>query len=66
VIGGGFGVTSLPNIAVCRRMGVSLEALLWAFAGGSVACYFASRRDRGGDSGTAQPPAALQSGLQGD
>jgi hypothetical protein len=66
VTGGGFGVTPPPNIAVCRRIGVSLEALLWAFAGGSVACYFASRRDRGGDSGAAQPPAAPQSGLQGE
>jgi hypothetical protein len=43
---GGFGVA--PNWAIvqhCKRIGVALEALVWAFAGGWVACYFASRRE---------------------
>jgi hypothetical protein len=44
LIGGGFGGAPVLNIAEYRRIGTSLEALLWAFAGGWVACYFASGR----------------------
>jgi hypothetical protein len=35
-----------PNLAEYKRIGIALEALLWAFAGGWVACFFASRTAR--------------------
>ena len=43
--GGGTGVEDLSDFV---RIGLSMEALLWAFLGGRVACYFASGRDREG------------------
>ena len=54
---GGTGVVGPQNIFEMRRIGVSLEALLWAFLGGWVACYFASRRERGSTSTVAAPEA---------
>jgi hypothetical protein len=47
--GGRFGafVGSPPNLAEYKRIGVSLEALLWAFTGGWVACYFRRAARRG-------------------
>src|SRR5262245_3695592 len=53
-VGGGFGAMPPAHIAEYRRIGSSLEALLWAFAGGWVACYFASRRERNDDPHAAQ------------
>jgi hypothetical protein len=40
-IGGGWPFDDMHAM----RIGISLEALFWAFAGGWVACYFAARRD---------------------
>jgi hypothetical protein len=55
-MGGGFGgVPWTPNVPEYQRIGTSLEALLWAFAGGWVACYFATRRERDNDPQAAQP-----------
>lgn len=46
--GGGFGgsatITNL-NTFDLQRVGIALEALLWAFLGGWIARYFASGRD---------------------
>ena len=45
--GGGFGGrpgAGLPNLPAFVRIGVAIEALLWAFLGGWVACYFAAHR----------------------
>ncbi len=48
--GGAFGGTAAGgitiNIQAYVQMGSSIEALLWAFLGGWVACYFASGRER--------------------
>ncbi|SIO56785.1 hypothetical protein SAMN05444166_5294 [Singulisphaera sp. GP187] len=52
---GGFGGAMTPNVPEYQRIGEALEALLWAFAGGWVACYFASRRERDNDPQAAQP-----------
>lgn len=43
--GGGFGGPvgrNLQSLQAFIRIGVAIEALLWAFLGGWVACYFAS------------------------
>ncbi len=59
--GGGFGggaPTVVRHIEEFIRIGVSLEALLWAFAGGWVACYFAVRRERGREAQHAAPADA--------
>jgi hypothetical protein len=40
--GGGFGGAGGRNLPDFIRIGVAIEALLWAFLGGWVACYFAS------------------------
>jgi len=41
--GGGFsGPTGIDAISDCVRIGIAMEALLWAALGGYVACYFAS------------------------
>jgi hypothetical protein len=61
--GGGFGGAMTPNVPEYKRIGESLEALLWAFAGGWVACYFASRRER--DLQAAQSDTATQAEGQG-
>jgi hypothetical protein len=42
-VGGGASVEDLSDFV---RIGLAMEALLWAFLGGWVACYFASGRDR--------------------
>jgi hypothetical protein len=55
-MGGGFGGGPwVPNVPEYQRIGTSLEALLWAFAGGWVACYFASRREQDNGPQAAQP-----------
>jgi hypothetical protein len=41
--GGGFGGAGGRNLLDFIRIGVAIEALLWAFLGGWVARYFASR-----------------------
>jgi hypothetical protein len=43
--GGGFGGAPPWNVLQYKQIGMSREALLWAFAGGWGACYFASRRE---------------------
>jgi hypothetical protein len=64
--GGGFGMAPPTHLAEYRRIGVSLEALLWAFTGGWVACYFASRRERDNEPQAAEPPATtLRAGEPG-
>jgi hypothetical protein len=50
--GGGFGGgpaagASVEEMSDFVRIGLMMEALLWAFLGGWVACYFASGRDEG-------------------
>ena len=66
VTGGGFGggpgpfVPWSPYLAEYQQIGTSLEALLWAFAGGWVACFFASRRGRDDDSDPARPATTPQ------
>jgi hypothetical protein len=41
--GGGFsGPTGIDAMSDCVRIGVAMEALLWAALGGYAACYFAS------------------------
>lgn len=61
--GGGFGGGMMPRpwfqyLPAYRCIGSSLEALVWAFAGGWVACFFAWRRQRetaNGDQGRTAP-----------
>jgi hypothetical protein len=48
--GGGFGggpsaASAVEDLSDFVRIGVTIEALLWAFLGGWVACYFASGRE---------------------
>jgi hypothetical protein len=45
--GAGAGGAGVPfwDVVQYKQIGMSLETLLWAFAGGWVACYFASRRE---------------------
>ncbi len=48
--GGGFGGNAGPggvqDFSDFVRIGMAMEALLWAFLGGWAACYFASGRDQ--------------------
>lgn len=60
--GGGFGGVQPPNIPEYMRIGEALEALLWAFVGGWVACYFASRREPANDAQVTPPATATQTG----
>jgi hypothetical protein len=47
VTAGGFdGPTGAAALSNFVRIGMAMEALLWAFLGGRVASYFASERDR--------------------
>jgi hypothetical protein len=52
---GGFGglppAESVEELSDFQRIGLAMEALLWAFLGGWVACYFASGRNGGGHEG---------------
>jgi hypothetical protein len=45
---GGFdpGQSGVEDLSDFQRIGLAMEALLWAFLGGWAACYFASGRDR--------------------
>jgi hypothetical protein len=45
--GGGFGGNAYNAVDASdlQRIGMAMEALLWAFLGGWVACYFASGRE---------------------
>jgi hypothetical protein len=64
--GGGFGGGSgagsgVDDLSDFVRIGLMMEALLWAFLGGWVACYFASGRDRESPTrvaGSAEAPEA--------
>ncbi|MGO9471476.1 MAG: hypothetical protein ACLQIB_58570 [Isosphaeraceae bacterium] len=66
VTGGGFGGgpsgwAGVENLSDFVRIGLAMEALLWAFLGGWAACYFASGRDEGSNhhaAGTAGAPEA--------
>jgi hypothetical protein len=66
--GGGFGggpparVTDLSDFV---RIGLSMEALLWAVLGGRVACYFASGRDRENTSQISASSGRPDAGEQG-
>jgi hypothetical protein len=52
--GGGFGgPTNVGAASDFRRIGMAMEALLWAFLGGWAACYFASGRE---NATVSQPP----------
>jgi hypothetical protein len=44
--GGGTAGAQGVALAEFQRIGLAIEALLWAFLGGWVACYFASGGDR--------------------
>lgn len=64
--GGGFGGGAWsPRVREFKRIGVSLEALLWAFAGGWVACYFATRRGRDDEAQAGRSAEGPQAGGQG-
>jgi hypothetical protein len=63
--GGGMAGPLVVSVLEFQRIGVALEALLWAFLGGWVACYFASGRDRATHSdvaGRQGPPEAQRQG----
>jgi hypothetical protein len=47
-LAGGFGggTVSYEHLTNSVQIGIAMEALLWAFLGGRVACYFASRREQ--------------------
>jgi hypothetical protein len=56
--GGGFGGAGGRNLSSFIRIGVAIEALLWAFLGGWVACYFASgNREESRPQATGASPA---------
>jgi hypothetical protein len=56
--GGMFGGVGSRNLQAFIRIGVAIEALLWAFLGGWVACYFASgNREESRPQATGAPPA---------
>ncbi len=57
--GGGFsGPTGIDAISECVRIGVAMEALLWAALGGYAACYFSSGRGGGSNHDVAGTPVA--------
>jgi len=65
--GGGFdggigGWSGVQNLSDFGRIGLAMEALLWAFLGGWVACYFASGRDEGSNPHGAGPAGPPESG----
>jgi hypothetical protein len=65
-LGGGFGGGSgVGDLSDFVRIGLAMEALLWAFLGGWVACYFASGRDRGSHPHGAGSAGAPEAGGQG-
>jgi hypothetical protein len=69
--GGGFGPGTGPlawwqYLPAYQQIGTSLEALLWAFAGGWVACYFAPRRGGSDDLTPARPATMPQPGVAED
>ena len=47
------------------RIGLAMEALLWAFLGGWAACYFASGRDEASNSHAAGPAGPPETGPEG-
>ncbi len=57
-VGGGAGGMASVDLPAFIRIGVAMEALLWAYLGGWVACYFAASRGREADRVVAPPPAA--------
>jgi hypothetical protein len=65
--GGGFAIAvrRAEAISSFARIGVAIEALLWAFLGGWVACYFALRRDREDVPQIAAPAGAPEARGQG-
>jgi hypothetical protein len=65
VTGGGFGGASgVESFSDFVRIGLAMEALLWAYLGGWVACYFASGRDRASPPQVAAPAGAPEAGEQ--
>ncbi len=70
VTGGGFGGDAgggaiIEDFSDFVRIGLAMEALIWAFLGGWVACYFASGRDREGTAQVAATARAPGTGGQG-
>jgi hypothetical protein len=62
--GGGFdpGVGGVEDFTDFLRIGMAMEALLWAFLGGWVARYFASGQDQASDSQAAARAEAPDAG----
>jgi hypothetical protein len=63
--GGGFGgAGGVEDFSDFVRIGMAMEALLWAFLGGWAACYFASGRDQASTSQVAPPAGRPEAGGQ--
>jgi hypothetical protein len=62
--GGVGGGTSVEDLSDFVRIGLAMEALLWAFLGGWAACYFASGRDQASTSQVAPPAGRPEAGGQ--
>jgi hypothetical protein len=65
--GGGFDPGppfSAAEASDFQRIGIAIEALLWAFIGGWVACYFASGREEENRSRRETPAETLGDGQQ--
>jgi len=60
--GGAGGWSGVQNLSDFVRIGLAMEALLWAFLGGWVACYFASGRDGVSSPYVAGPGGAPEAG----
>jgi hypothetical protein len=66
--GGGFGggpAASVTDLSDFVRIGVSIEALLWAILGGRVASYFASGRNGENAAPVTAPSVPAAAGQQG-
>ena len=61
--GGGFagGTGVSVDLGDFVQIGLAMEALLWAFLGGRVACYFASASERDRRPASAPSAAAAES-----
>ncbi len=63
--GGVIGRSGVQNLSDFVRIGLMMEALLWAFLGGWAACYFASGRDGGSNPHVAGPAGAPEAREEG-
>jgi len=62
--GGNAGVGGVEDFSDFVRIGMAMEALLWAFLGGWAACYFASGRDQASTPQVAPPAGRPEAGGQ--